>query len=233
MYDIDFKQVKKGKKPYIIFLVMGLIFVIIPIILVYINNNKFKSMDSSVLSEEVINKCDYDSEGDYMCSHRYKYYVNGNEYICNPGVSTNGEQHNNKTVYYKKDKPSDCYVKTSTMNLIIIIFACLGTAFVGIGIWGNSKVSKRVKRLKELMSRGTLVKNLPYTMEPTGVVINGQTIMAPSVEYTLPNGVTQKLIGDGRYDYKTSDEDGTVDLLIDLNDTDNYFIDFEIKQKNM
>ena len=38
--------------------------------------------------------------------------------------------------------------------------------------------------------------------------------------------------GDARYDRKTFDSDGMVDLLIDENNPENYFIDFEINRIN-
>lgn len=40
------------------------------------------------------------------------------------------------------------------------------------------------------------------------------------------------MYGDARYDRKTFDSDGRVDLLIDENNPENYFIDFEINRIN-
>lgn len=66
-------------------------------------------------------------------------------------------------------------------------------------------------------------------MESTGMSINDVDILAPVIQYTLPNGDIILLKGDPRHDGKSTDGDGFVDLLIDENDPTNYFIDFEIK----
>ena len=50
------------------------------------------------------------------------------------------------------------------------------------------------------------------------------------VDYTLSNGENVTLYGDARYDNKLCDDDGMVDLLIDENNQDNYYIDFEINR---
>lgn len=77
---------------------------------------------------------------------------------------------------------------------------------------------------------GKLVKNLPYRLVDAGVAINNVQIKKPVVNYTLPDGKKIVLIGDARHDRKSFDADGMVDLIIDENNPDNYFIDFEINR---
>ena len=52
------------------------------------------------------------------------------------------------------------------------------------------------------------------------------------VDYTFPSGREISLYSDLRYDGKTYDSDGMVDLLIDENDPTKYFIDLEINRKS-
>ena len=92
------------------------------------------------------------------------------------------------------------------------------------------KISKRVKAVQELNKKGKLVKNLPYRLEDTGMTVNNVRIQRPVVDYTLPSGSIIKLLGDPRHDKKSADSDGMVDLVIDENNPDNYFIDFEINR---
>lgn len=80
----------------------------------------------------------------------------------------------------------------------------------------------------KLAETGTLIKNLPYKVKPTGTVINGNSIYCIEVIYELKNGTKIPFRSEGKYDGQLSRGDGTVDLLIDPNDHSNYFIDFEI-----
>ena len=87
-----------------------------------------------------------------------------------------------------------------------------------------------MKLIKELNKKGKLVKNLQYHLEDTGMSVNHVQIQRPVVEYTLPSGSVVTLYGDPRHDGKLYDADGMVDLVIDENNPNNYFIDFEINR---
>lgn len=58
--------------------------------------------------------------------------------------------------------------------------------------------------------------------------MNNRRIIAIQIDYKLPTGNVIRLKGEPRYDLQSYDEDGLVDLLIDLNDIKNYYIDFNI-----
>lgn len=102
--------------------------------------------------------------------------------------------------------------------------------FMWIGINGAQKVDEKSKRYDILERRGSLVKGLPYHLVPTGASVNDRPIMAIAVDFQLESGSVVKLYGDGRFDRKHADADGLVDVLIDPNDPNNYFIDFEINE---
>ena len=106
----------------------------------------------------------------------------------------------------------------------------LPLAFVIIAIVNMHKISKRIKLINELNQKGKLIKNLPYHLEGTGMSVNNIQIQRPVIDYTLPSGSVIKLYGDPRHDRKYADADGMVDLVIDENNPDNYFIDFEINR---
>ncbi len=88
----------------------------------------------------------------------------------------------------------------------------------------------KIKEIKKLNKVGKLVKNLPFKMEKTDIVENDRRIFRITLDYTLPSGKTITLKGEPRYDFKFSDKDGLVDLVIDCNNPKNYFIDFEINR---
>ena len=120
------------------------------------------------------------------------------------------------------------------MTFISIALASL-IPFLGIGIgmivFGNKKEKKaksEIKRVQKLAKEGILVKNMPYQLVKTGVVINNQPVYCFKVEYENASGQRIPLKSEGKYNNKLSDKNGTVDLLIDPEDYSNYYIDLEI-----
>lgn len=113
---------------------------------------------------------------------------------------------------------------------VFLLYVIIVTNIV-LGSYRVIKVFKKIRKMKYLEVNGSLVKNLPYTMVFTNFKFNNKDIMAIAVDYILPTGEVLHLVGDPRYDRKYSDLDGSVDLLIDLNDIDNYYIDFNIRKK--
>lgn len=115
-------------------------------------------------------------------------------------------------------------------NYFCLVFFVMPIIAVLVGIVGLVKVNIKIKMIKKLNKVGKLVKGLPYTMEPSGLSVNNSPILRPVVEYHLDGGDIVKLYGDARFDRLWKDRDGLVDLVIDENNPDNYFIDFEINR---
>lgn len=232
MYDIDTKNVKKGKLFFSIFFFVGLLFLIImccfgiPVIV------KYKSLDSSIISSRVEVNSYLNSENEFMYSPTYYYKVNETIYSCKSITSSNiNPGTDNKTVYYDSKNPSDCITEYSLSILkVMVLFLILPISFIVCSVVGMIKTNRRVKKIMELNQKGKLVKNLPYRLVETGRIVNNVPIMMPVVDYVLPSGQTVMLKGDARHDRKTSDADGMVDLLIDESNPSNYFIDFEINR---
>ena len=93
-----------------------------------------------------------------------------------------------------------------------------------------AKAKKTLKRINSLNQNGKLVKNLPFHIEDTNTTVNGVQGIRIVVDYNMPNGTVVTLKGDPRYDGKISDSDNKVDLVIDENDPEKYYIDFEINR---
>lgn len=193
---------------------------------------KANSMDSTTSSTKVEVNSHRDSDGSILYSPTYYYMVDGREYSCsssssssiNPGTS-------NKTVYYDSKNPSNCMTEYSkSNNKTLLIFLLLPLLCIVVAVVNIRKIGKRVKLINDLNQKGKLVKNLPYHLEDTGMAVNNVHIQRPVVEYTLPSGSVITLYGDPRHDRKVSDADGMVDLVIDENNPNNYFIDFEINR---
>lgn len=229
MYNIDFKNLKKGYSFGLIFAIAGLLFFLVFFYIAFGGFIKKQTMDSEIVATKIEEKCD--EEG--MCSPIYYYEVDNQTYTCSTTGSTNIDvkSEENKVFYNSKD-PSDCINEyQATIRVTFVLISLFPLLFLGVGIYEIMRVNKRVKKAKYLAEHGTLFQGIPYTMEPSGYVINGRTLMTITIDYTLPNGTTLHLIGPPRHDNMTSDADRLVDLLIDLNDPDNYYIDFAITRK--
>ena len=230
MYSISVKNVKKGKKLFIIFLVAGIFFLIVVGGILVSNHLALNSLDSTTTSTRVEIKSFIDDEGKTMYSPVYYYMVNNNEYACGSNASSNLKPGTaNQTVYYDSKNPEKCmseYSKSS--NLWMMCSLLIPIVFIAIAVFKIRKINKRVASIEKLNHNGKLIKNLPYHLENSGTVINGVPILCPVVEYTLPSGSTISLRGDPRLDKNPINREGTVDLVIDENNPNNYFIDFEI-----
>lgn len=233
MYDIKYKNLRKGSGFGSIFLIVGLLFFFIIGYITFGGIIKKASMDTEVYAIEIDENCNRDSDGDYTCSPIYYYKVGKEIYQCKAGYSSSSKVSNNQNkVYYNSENPENCVTDYTAKPKFYMYLLCLfPLIFVFIGANHIIKINKKIKKIKHLANYGTLIKNLPYTMEATGMQVNGHTIMAPAVDYTLASGTVLHLVGDPRYDKIHADSDGYVDLLIDLNDPNNYYIDFNISYK--
>lgn len=112
----------------------------------------------------------------------------------------------------------------------IFLFMILPVVFLLIGGIGIINIFKRINQVKRLNQIGKLYKNIPYTLEPTGMSVNGVEIMKPVAKFKLPSGEFLKLEGDARHDRVERDEDGYIDLVIDPDNHNNYFLDYNINR---
>ncbi len=232
MYDIDLTNVKKGKKFFLMFLVVGILFLTIFGSIVISSFVKLKGLDKEFISDRVEVKSHNDNDGDRMYSPTYYYTVDGTMYSCSSDSSSSiNPGTNNKKVYYKSSSPSTCMTEYSkSSNYIILIALIIPIIFIVVAVLNMKKIDKRVKTIQELNKTGKLVKKLPYRLVDTGMTVNNVRIKKPVIDYILPSGTVIQLDGDARHDRKSFDADGMVDLVIDESNPNNYFIDFEINR---
>ena len=232
MYDIDIKNVKKGKKFNWIFIGAGLVFLAIMLVIFFCNIFARDSLDAETQSISTDPNRHEDSDGDTVYSPIFTYEVDGKQYTCTSGTSSSISPGNEpRTIHYDSKNPSKCMSDYSeNINWLFLLFAILPAIFIIIGASMNSKIAKRVKQIEALNQTGKLVKNLPYRLESTNIEINNRPLMKIVVDYRLPTGETITLEGDPRYDRKNEDEDGLVDLVIDESNPKNYYLDFEINR---
>ena len=230
MFDLDFKFIKKGNKTAYLVIFVGFIITAICVGVLVSNKMRMNSYDREAKGRLINANEHYDDDGNVQYSPVYAYEVNGQEYTCgSSNVSSSATPSQESTVYYKKGNPTSCMTSyENNVGKFLYIGVALGGVALAIGIAMRVKSAKQIKKAKYLAKNGKLIKGIPYMMEDTGTVINGRRVQRIVIDYTAANGEALHLKGYPRYDYKTSDADGLVDLLIDPNDNTNYFIDFEI-----
>ena len=230
MYDINTKVIKKGIKFYLIFFVVGILFLVIMLAVIINTANKKNSLDGEIVSTHMEVSSNYDGDSTTY-KPTYYYSVNGDSYTCTASSSSSIYPKEGAKVYYDTKEPSKCLTEYDTKaNTILYIALLIPIACIVVAVLNFSKINKRIKIVNELNQTGKLVKGLPYRLEDTGMKVNNRPIRRPVVDYVLATGSTVTLKGDPRHDNKEFDEDGKVDLVIDENNPEKYFIDFEINR---
>lgn len=236
MYDINLKVIKKGYSFWLIFLIVGVLMFGIPGVIITIDAINQSKIDSETLSIKSEIWEDEDDEGYEYYGVTYTYEVNGLSYECDSNKEYDTRPYGTltSTIEYASVDPEICNVQGERSDgseiLFMLIWSIMPLIFIGLSIYNMNKITKRVRKVKQLNEIGKLVKGVPYEMKETGMSVNEVEIYKPVAKYYTPTGVLLELNGDARFDHKSEDYDGLVDLVIDENDHTNYFIDFEINR---
>ena len=122
------------------------------------------------------------------------------------------------------------------LSLLVWVFFSFifGVITFYIGITGLVKTIKRKKGLRKLANNGVLIKDMPYT------VVDEYDVLGIKKEYHIIQvklvnlkGVEKTYTSDQRFNTKKYMLDGTMDLLLDPEDDENYYIDFNIQEKHV
>ena len=108
-----------------------------------------------------------------------------------------------------------------------LIVAIASAIFVIFGFFTILRCNKRLQKIKSLNQNGKLVKQLPYRIE-TEVKASGKTIYRIAVDYELSDFRRITLYDNRHLGLKQSDGNKTIDLVIDEQNPNNFFMDFEI-----
>lgn len=222
MYDINTKKIKRKNHFYLMFLIVGFIFLLIIGGMVVFNYKKLVGLNSSTMSRGVRIKSSINDDGNTMYSSIYYYRVDGIDYSCSPNslLKTNPGTENKK-IYYNSKKPSKCMPNPFNLNIWTYSFLLLIPIFIiTFSIRNIKKITQKIKKIEELNTKGKLVKNLSFQLKI------GKKY---AVNYTLSSGDTVTLYSNSSYD-KKKNGNKTVDLVIDESNPRNYYIDFEINR---
>lgn len=231
MYGIKYDNVKKGYFYNGILLFLGIIIFLGLNYLSHKNHLQKLSYDSKTESLKV----EYDA-----FTYTYYYNVNGQEYSYKEyNYEALDKEHNYNSMkvdkdterkavlYYKSSNPIDCISESEYNSITEYSFLPILSLFIPFnGLIGIIDIKKNITKMKWLSINGTLIKNLEYEVIRKGSRRFGSYYIV--VNYKHPNGEVIRLVSDRKY--FLFDRPKYVDLLIDPNDTNNFYIDFHIYQ---
>ena len=184
MYDINIKNVKKGRAFNWIFIGFGLLFLVIMFIIFFGSILNRNTLDSETTSTDVNPNRHQDSDGDYVYSPIFTYEVDGQTYTCTSGVSSSiGPGEDPHVIHYDSKNPSNCMSDyAEKIDWFILLFALIPTVFIVIGACMNHSISKRIKQIEALNQTGKLVKNLPFHLEESNISVNDRPLMKKIIQ---------------------------------------------------
>lgn len=227
-YKINYKNAKKNFILPIIFIVVGLIFLVIIGMFGSNFKNKNNKLDAQINADNIEWVEDRDDDG-ITYKPVYYYEIDGVEYTCSSNISSNSRSAKG-IVYFNTNNPSECltdYEKSNSKLFLVVMI--LPVVFIIIGGVILIKNIKKIRIMKQLATNGILVKGIPYELVYTNITVNGRSIQAISINYKFPDGSVRNLKGLPLYNIDINNIDsGLCDLLYDPSNYDNYYIDFAI-----
>lgn len=163
----------------------------------------------------------------------YYFDADNRQFSCLDSVVINNKnnQIDKKTIYYNFEDPNVCTTNIiKKTNLIVYIFIILLCIPMFIGLIGMIKINKKLNKIKMLSKCGKLVKNLQYEVVEMKKK-NGNILYKAKTKYKVKNQVLI-LYSESIYDKKLFKEYPTIDLLINENDVNDYYLDFNIQVEN-
>ena len=227
-YKINYKNARKNFTLPIIFLLIGIVFIVIISVIGINFKNKDNKLDAQINAQNIEWVEDRDDDG-ITYKPVYYYEIDGLEYTCSSNVSSNSKNAKG-IVYFNTNNPSECLTDYEKSNSkIFLVFMILPIVFIIIGGVILIKNIKKIRVMKQLATNGILVKGIPYELVYTNITVNNNRLQAISINYKFPNGEVRTLKGLPLYKGSMHNYDsGLCDLLYDPSNYDNYYIDFEI-----
>lgn len=229
MYSID-NILKTNKLMYKIIFIFSLAFILFFSI---IGLKDIINVSSTYNRKVKSNISEYIPTDNNMYKKVYYFDADNRQFSCLDSVVINNKnnQIDKKTIYYNFEDPNVCTTniikKTNLIVYIFIISLCIPLL---IGLIGMIKINKKLNKIKMLSKCGKLVKNLQYEVVEMKKK-NGNILYKAKTKYKVKNQVLI-LYSESIYDKKLFKEYPTIDLLINENDVNDYYLDFNIQVEN-
>ena len=229
MYSID-NILKTNKLMYKIIFIFSLAFILFFSI---IGLKDIINVSSTYNRKVKSNISEYIPTDNNMYKKIYYFDADNRQFSCLDSVVINNKNNkiDKKTIYYNFEDPNVCTTNIiKKTNLIVYIFIILLCIPLLIGLIGMIKINKKINKIKMLSKCGKLVKNLQYEVVEIKKK-NGNILYKAKTKYKVKNQVLI-LYSESIYDKKLFKEYPTIDLLINENDVNDYYLDFNIQVEN-
>lgn len=229
MYSID-NILKTNKLMYKIIFIFSLVFILFFSI---IGLKDIINVSSTYNRKVKSNISEYIPTDNNMYKKVYYFDADNRQFSCLDSVVINNKnnQIDKKTIYYNFEDPNVCTTNIiKKTNLIVYIFIILLCIPMFIGLIGMIKINKKLNKIKMLSKCGKLVKNLQYEVVEIKKK-NGNILYKAKTKYKFKNQMLI-LYSESIYDKKLFKEYPTIDLLINANDVNDYYLDFNIQVEN-
>lgn len=229
MYSID-NILKTNKLMYKIIFIFSLVFILFFSI---IGLKDIINVSSTYNRKIKSNISEYIPTDNNMYKKVYYFDADNRQFSCLDSVVINNKnnQIDKKTIYYNFEDPNVCTTNIiKKTNLIVYIFIILLCIPLLIGLIGMIKINKKLNKIKMLSKCGKLVKNLQYEVVEIKKK-NGNILYKAKTKYKFKNQVLI-LYSESIYDKKLFKEYPTIDLLINENDVNDYYLDFNVQVEN-
>lgn len=212
-------------------LILGIGFLVGGLIYFDSSSNKKDSLDSTIDATYIEDHYENNSDGGYDYKPIYHYTVNGKEYTCKSKYNISKQNLKEGKVYYEAADPSNCltdetYDRYSLNYIILAITSGGGVLIIVAFLIMMFKEIKKNKKIKHLIYNGRLVKGLPHALK-NNVDSDSPYSVTIIVDYTFPDGTTRRLESEPQRFKKV--KQGSIDLLYDPHDYDNYFLGIDIE----
>ena len=235
MYDVNLTKLNKEYVKYAGVLIFGILMLLLAIYIVV----SLKKINNNTTNYVEVNNYEKTREdflfGSYKYKIKYYYKLNGNEYVCKKThydkyiIPTRDEKVYIKDFKYPEKCTDDFTLTTYSLSLLAIVY--IGALCFGLSIVNYKPTKNKLNDVKELMNNGVLVKNAPYYKNIISRRKNGDPFVGTVIHVKTPSGEYIRfspLYGTVKY----FDKGGTVDVLYDPNNYENYYVAKEINRKD-
>lgn len=228
MVVVNMNRYKKNRNTYFLILLLGIIVFSVFLYLLIDSNRKINRYDMKVKASSIEPNCSIDKSGDESCHPIYSFTYKDVVYSCEAKTSSSTVDRDLDKVYFYSNNPKVCETEVDlVIPFWIYIGLIAGIVVIVIGLILFIKKSIFISKINKLARIGTLFKGVPYQMEDTEITIGEHHFIRPIVDLQMSDGRILHLEGDSIPGLKYS-ESRTVDVLIDLNHPENYYIDYEM-----
>lgn len=223
MYNINYKKYHKE-------LIIGFILLIVGILLTSLYMNfVFKGAFKKLFLDNEVEAIQInENKKDDLYSPVYIFEVNNIKYYCEVENASKVKPNRKEIlVFYDSNNPNNCvneYEATPSIYSYIILFFPMFS--ISLGLFAIVLSLKDIKKLNTLEKNGKLIIKVIYKVEEIEIK-KRKFIKVIGVDYKLDNGEIVHLISDiPRKDIEIL---GYIDLLIDEDDLNNFYMDFNLK----